>query len=132
MKIVTLRKVLCTLSVGLMLLAGTYVPAEAQRRWRDNDNWRARNYGQLVSSRRHRRNRLRRSLRRHQQLERFYLNARLRRQRHRFDDGRNWSLYQRRQRRALRLHQRGEWSGFKQTWKNNGRGHGRGRGRRWR
>ena len=126
MKIGTLGKVLCTLSIGLALLAGTYVPAEAQRRWRGNDNWRARNYGQLVSARRHRRNRLRRSLMRHQRLERLRLNARLRRQRHRFDDGSDWSLYQRRQRRALRLHQRGERSEFQQTWKSNGRGRGRG------
>lgn len=69
MEFSTLRKYLCTLSVGVALLLGLSVPAEAQRRWRRDDNWRARNYGQWVSAQRHRRNRLRQSLRRSQRLQ---------------------------------------------------------------
>ncbi|HJU55841.1 MAG TPA: hypothetical protein VJ715_14755 [Pyrinomonadaceae bacterium] len=76
MEIGTLRKFLCTLSIGVGLLLGLSIQAQGQRRWRRDDNWRARNYGQIVSARRHRRNRLRQSWRR-QQL----YTARLNRQR---------------------------------------------------
>src|SRR5215212_8389521 len=81
MEIGTLRKYLCTLSVGLALLLGLSIQAEAQRRWRNNDNWRPRNYGQIVSARRHRRNQLRQSMRRRQRLNRQIYNVRLNRQR---------------------------------------------------
>ncbi|HYG79668.1 MAG TPA: hypothetical protein VD861_04735 [Pyrinomonadaceae bacterium] len=80
MEIGTLRKYLCTFSVGVALLLGLSIPAEAQRRWRDDDNWRSRNYGQWVSAQRHRRNRLRQSLRRRQRLQqRQWYTARLNR-----------------------------------------------------
>ena len=70
MEIGTLRKFLCTLSVGVALLLGLSIQAEAQRRGRHNGNWRARNYGQWVSAQRHRRNMLRQSARRQQRLQR--------------------------------------------------------------
>ena len=124
MKIGTLGKFLCTLSVGVAFLLGVYVPAEAQRR--DIPEWDSRTgraYGQRVSWRRHRRNRLRRRLTRHQILERQRLQARLRRQRAQYgnsSDG-QWRLSRKRQRAALKLHQRQEKSAFKQRWKNNRR-----------
>lgn len=117
MEIGTLRKFLCTLSVGVALLLGMWIPVEAQRRrWRDNDNWRARNYGQLVSARRHRRNRLRQIAKRRQRLHRRVYNARLSRHRRivRIRESRRFRQRQQwwanvRHRRALRFRQRQQW-----------------------
>jgi hypothetical protein len=123
----TLKKVLCTLSIGAALLLGMSISTQAQRRhgpppWapaygRRND----RPYGQIVSARRHARNDLRRDLMIHQRDERRILNSRLRYDRGIY--GNNPSLrYQRKlDREALRIHQREEKQEFKQRWKNNGR-----------
>lgn len=123
----TLKKALCTLSIGAALLVGLSIPAEAQRRhgpppWAPANGRRYdRPYGQIVSARRHARNDLRRDLRIHQRNERRILNSRLRDERGIY--GNNPSLrYQRRlDREALRIHQRQERQDFKRTWKNNGR-----------
>jgi hypothetical protein len=124
MKIGTLKGFLCTLSISALLLLGMYVPAEAQRRNSSWDGrWRARNYGQQVSARRHYRNSLRRRLKRHQRDERRDFNARRRLERDQYDNSREWRLRQRQQRAALRVHQRQENREFRQRWKNN---------RRWR
>jgi hypothetical protein len=105
MEIGTLRKFLCTLSVGVALLLGMWIPVEAQRRrWRDNDNWRHRNYGQIVSASRHRRNRLRQSAKRRQRLQRRNYIAQSRRFRQRQQW---WANVQ--QRRARRFRQRQQW-----------------------
>jgi hypothetical protein len=127
MKIGTLRGFLCTLSIGVLLLLGMYVPAEAQRRNSSWDGrWRNRsyrNYGQQVSARRHYRNSLRRRLKRHQWEERRVFNTQRRLERDQYDNSREWRLRQRQQRAALRLHQRQESREFRQRWRNN---------RRWR
>jgi hypothetical protein len=122
MKIGTLRKFLCTLSIGAALLLGMSIPTEAQNRRSSYSRWRARNYGQQVSASRHRRNSQRRRLRRHQVSERHTLNARLRSQREQYGNSRDWRYSRRQQRTALRQHQRGEKKAFKQRWKNNRRG----------
>ena len=122
MKIGTLRKFLCTLSVGIALLLGMSLQAEAQRRYpSSNGRWRARNYGQQVSARRHQRNRLRRALVRHQRIERRTLNTRLRRDRETYGNSSDWRTRRRQERTTLRMHQREEKRTFKQGWKNNGK-----------
>ena len=81
MEIGTLRKFLCTLSIGVALLLGLAVQTEAQRRRHREGNWGYRNYGQMVSASRHRRNRLRQSARRRLRLQRRIYNVRLGRHR---------------------------------------------------
>ena len=122
MKIGTLRKFLCTVSVGIVLLLGMSIQTQAQRRYSSsNGRWRARNYGQQVSARRHARNALRRDLKRHQRFERRTLNTRLRTDRATYGNSSDWRLRQRQERAALRIHQREERGTFKQRWKNNGK-----------
>lgn len=121
MEIGTLRKFLCTLSIGVALLLAMSVEASAQGR-HSNGRWRARNYGQWVSAQRHRRNRLRHRLNRHQWNERRQLNARFRLHREQYGNSREWRLRQRQQRTALRLHQQQERSAFRERWRNNNRG----------
>jgi hypothetical protein len=120
MKIGTLRNFLCALAVGAALFLGMSIETQAQEGRRSSyGRWRERNYGQQVSTRRHYRNSLRRSLRRHQWFERRSLNNRLRWRREHFGNSREWRLRQRQERAALRLHQRQERNEFKRRWRNN-------------
>lgn len=121
MKIGTLKKVLCTLSIGVALLLGMSISTQAQRRhgpppWAPAYGRRnVRPYGQTVSARRHARNDLRRDLRFHQRDERRVLNSRLRYERGTYGNSRAWRYQRQQERQSLRLHQREE----KQRWKNN-------------
>ena len=120
MKIGTLRKLLCTFSIGVALLLGMSIQTQAQRRYpTSNRNWRERNYGQQVSARMHRRNELRRELIRHQRAERRVYNTQRRTEREVYGNSRDWRYQQRQQRAALRMHQREERGEFKQRWKNS-------------
>jgi hypothetical protein len=121
MNFVTLRKFLCTLSVGAALLLAMSVQTQAQRRYPSNGRWRARNYGQRVSASRHRRNAIRRDLIRHQRSERRVFNAQRRQQRSIYGNSRDWRYQQRQQRAALRRHQRSERVELRQRWRNNRR-----------
>ena len=126
MKIGTLRKFLCTLSIGIALLLGMSLQAEAQRRHPPSHApaWGLRNarpYGQRVSARRHERNRLRRDLVRHQRIERRTLNTRLRTDRETYGNSSDWRTHRRQERANLRTHQREEKRTFKQGWKNDGK-----------
>ncbi|MDT4897097.1 MAG: hypothetical protein QOH25_2174 [Acidobacteriota bacterium] len=122
MKIGTLKRFLCTLAVGVALLLGMSLQTQAQRRYpSSNGRWRARNYGQQVSARRHERNRLRHVLSRHQRVERRILNTRLRTERATYGNNSDWRTRRREERAALRTHQREERGTFKQRWKNNGK-----------
>ena len=128
MKISTLRKALCTLSVGVALLLGMSISTQAQRRhgpppWapaygRRND----RPYGQIVSARRHRRNELRRDLRLDQRSERRILNSRLRNERLTSGNNRDWRRERREERRDLRVDQREQRESLRDRFRNNGRG----------
>lgn len=120
MKISTLRKVLCTLSVSVLLLLGMSIQTQAQRRYpRAYGRRDVRPYGQLVSARRHYRNSLRRDLRLHQRDERRIFNSRLRYERGVYGNSRAWRYERKQERQALKLHQRQEKENFKQRWKNN-------------
>ncbi|HEX8887528.1 MAG TPA: hypothetical protein VF779_00015 [Pyrinomonadaceae bacterium] len=128
LEINTLKKGLGTLSLGILLLLGTGISTQAQRR-HGPPPWAAaygrrydRPYGQIVSARRHARNEARRDLFRSDRLERRALNERLRYERRTY--GNNPALrYQiRQQRRDLRLQQRSDRDAFRQSWKVNSRG----------
>ena len=126
MEIGTLRKFLCTLSVGLALLLGMSLQVEAQRGHPPSHApaWGVRNarpYGQQVSARRHRRNSLRHDLSRHQRFERRTLRNRLHTERAINGNSPAWRTGQREERAALRTHQREERDALKQSWKNNKR-----------
>jgi hypothetical protein len=113
MKISTLSKFLCTLSIGVLLLLGMSIQAQAQRRHYPTP------YGQRVSARMHNRNELRRALIRHQRVERGTYNASRRNQREIYSNSRDWRVQQRQQRTDLRMHQRDERAQLKERWKNN-------------
>jgi hypothetical protein len=133
MKISTLKKVLCTLSVSVLLLLGMGISTQAQRRngpppWAPAYGRRnTRPYGQIVSARRHHRNELRRDLRLDQRSERRILNSRLRNERQINGDNRVWRDERRVERRDLGADQRGEREALRDRFKNNGRGNGKGR-----
>jgi hypothetical protein len=124
----TLKKALCTLSIGGALLVGLSIPTQAQRRRHGPPPWAPaygrrydRPYGEVVSARRHARNELRRDLRIHQRNERRVLNSRLRYGRGIYGNSPSWRYHRRQEREALRIHQRREKQEFKGRWKNNGR-----------
>ena len=124
----TLKKALCTLSIGGALLVGMIIPAEAQRRRHGPPPWAPaygrrydRPYGEVVSARRPARNDLRRDLRTHQRGEQRTLNSRLRYERGVYGNSPTWRYQRRQAREDLRIHQRLEKQDFKRTWKNNGR-----------
>jgi hypothetical protein len=126
MKISTLKRFLCTVSMGCALLLVMSVESEAQRRYPPSHApaYGLRNqrpYGQQVSARRHYRNELRRDLIRHQRLERQAYHEQRGQQREIYGNSRDWRYQQRENRAALRLHQREEKAVFRQTWKNNKR-----------
>jgi hypothetical protein len=133
MKIGTLKRVLCTLSVSVLLLLGMGISTQAQRRngpppWAPaNGRRNARPYGQIVSARRHHRNELRRDLRLDQRSERRILNSRLRNEREINGNNRVWRNQRREERRDLRVDQREDREALRDRFKNNGRGNGRGR-----
>lgn len=122
----TLKKLLCTVSVGITLLLAMSISAAAQRgnppsharAWGLRNN---RPYGQQVSERRHRRNELRRELIRHQRSERRVFNTQRRSEREIYGNSRDWRLQQRQQRAALRIHQREERGALRERWRNNRR-----------
>lgn len=125
MKINTLRKFLCTLSVGAALLLGMSISTHAQGGpppWAPAYGRRnIRPYGQLVSDRRHRRNASRRDLMLQERSNRQGLNYRLRQERAVSGNNPTWR-YQRRQDRAtLRSQQRAERGQFNQRWRERGR-----------
>jgi hypothetical protein len=134
MKISTVKKVLCTLSVSVLLLLGMGISTQAQHRhgpppWAPAYGRRnARPYGLIVSARKHRRNELRRDLRLDQRRERRILNARLRNDRAINGNNRVWRNERREERRDLRVDQREEREGLRDRLKDNGNGRG-GRGR---
>jgi hypothetical protein len=120
MEIGTLKKFLCTLSIGAALLLSMSLTTQAQRRYpSSNGTWRTQNNGQQVSARMHRRNELRRELMRHQRSERRVFNTQRRDGREVYGNSRDWRYQQRQQRAALQTHQREERGDFKQRWKNN-------------
>ena len=128
LEINTLKKGLGTLSLGMLLLLGTGISTQAQRRhgpppWAPAYGRRYdRPYGQIVSARRHARNEARRDLFRSDRLERRALNDRLRYERRTY--GNNPALRDqiRQQRRDLRIQQRSDRDAFRQSWRVNGRG----------
>jgi hypothetical protein len=125
MKINTLKKILCTLLVGVALMLGMSIPTQAQGGpppWapaygRRNN----RPYGQLVSERRHRRNALRHDLMLRERLDRQALNDRLRNDRQLYGNNPTWRDQRKQERQDLRLQQREERGQFRQTWKGRGR-----------
>jgi len=128
LEINTLKKGLGTLSLSILLLLGTGISTQAQRRhgpppWAPAYGRRYdRPYGQVVSARRHARNELRRDLNRNDRLERRALNDRLRYERRTYGNNPTWRDQRRLERQDLRIHQRDERDTFRQSWKNNGRG----------
>jgi len=133
MKIGTLKKVLCTLSVSVLLLLGMSITTQAQHRhgpppWAPAYGRRnMRPYGRIVSARKHHRNELRRDLRLDQRSERRILNARLRNERETNGNNRVWRNERREDRRDLRTDQREEREALRDRFKNNGKGNGKGR-----
>lgn len=133
MKIGTLRKVLCTLSVGAALLLGMSISTQAQHRhgppsWAPAYGRRnQRPYGQIVSARMHRRNAVRHDLILRQRDERRALNERLRNERELGDNNRVFRDTRRDERRDLRIDQREERDTLRDRIRVNGRGNGRGR-----
>lgn len=131
MEIGTVKKVLCTLSVSVLLLLGMGISTQAQRRhgppsWAPAYGRRnTRPYGQIVSARKHRRNELRRDLRLDQRSDRRILNERLRNERLNSGNTRVWRNERREERRDLRTDQREEREALRDRFKNNGRGRGR-------
>ena len=125
MKINTLKKFLCTLSVGAALLLGMSIPTQAQGGpppWAPAYGRRnIRPYGQLVSDRRHRRNALRRDLMLQERYDRQGLNYRLRHERGLYGNNPTWRYQRRQDREALRLQQREERGQFNQRWRDRGR-----------
>jgi len=129
LEINTLKKGLGTLSLGILLLLGTSISIQAQRRHGPPPWARAygrrydRPYGQVVSARRHARNELRRDLFRDQRLQRRALNDRLRYERRTYGNSPDWRYQRRLDRRDLRIQQRTDRDTFRQSWRiNNGRG----------
>lgn len=133
MKIGTLSKVLCTLSIGITLLLGMSISTQAQHR-HGPPNWapaygrrNPRPYGQIVSARMHRRNALKHDLKLRQRDERRALNTRLRDERGLSGNNRVFRNERREERGELRVDQRVDREALKDRIKDNGRGNGRGR-----
>lgn len=123
MKISTLKKALCTLSMGLLLMLGVSIQAQAQRRYQRAYGRRdARPYGQLVSARRHYRNAVRHDLMLRQRNERRIFNSRLRYQRGAYGNNPTWRYQRKQERQDFRIRQRQQREDFRDRFRNNGRG----------
>ena len=128
LEINTVRKFLCTLSIGVALLLGMSISASAQGRHNGPPPWARANgrrydrpYGETVSARRHARNELRRELRRDQRNDRRIFNSRLRYERRVYDNNPNLRYQRRVERRDLILSQRAQREALRRTWRNRER-----------
>ena len=119
----TLKRATCAVIAAFVLLIGTWVPTQAQRRSRGAVNGYPNNYYGQQRRAQNRYWRVRRhNLQRHQRFERRTLRARWRRDRDGYYNNSDWRTRRKSERKALKVHQRTERREFKERFKNRRRG----------
>lgn len=117
----TLKRATCVVMTACVLLLGTTMLSQAQRRDRTRNAPQV-YYGPPVRNPQniYRRD-ARQDLQRHQKYERLIIRDRW--ARGQVVGNRDWRERRKFERKAFKLHQRAEKQAFKQTWKNRRRGH---------